>query len=95
MVEPTCGDLPDPDPTSGLRRKDSTDTVKMGNSVAYECINRTLYYVRFIQTDTSGWRVGFLQCNMATALLLWSPGKIVKKTFSYNPFSPVVTNIQI
>ena len=57
VVEPTCGDLPDPDPASGLRRKDSlTDMVKMGNTVAYECINRTLYHVRLIQTDKSGWR---------------------------------------
>ena len=45
VVEPTCDDLPDPDPSSGLRRKGdgaAVDVVKMGHSVVYECINRTL-----------------------------------------------------
>ena len=49
IVEPTCDNLPDPDPSSGLRRKGegaAVDMVKMGHSVVYECINRTLYQER-------------------------------------------------
>ena len=62
VVEPTCDDLPDPDPSSGLRRKGdgaAVDVVKMGHSVVYECINRTLYQERdiYIYTVDIGYMV--------------------------------------